>query len=135
LSKSSQFFQRATKPEWDELRDQPGTINVEGKPDVFQHYLNWLYSGSIPCQSDDLGLVGTYLLLAKLYVLGEELVDIKFKNCILDTFIATTSSHREYPIANCITTIYDGTPANSPARRLMVDFVVYAAHYFAQEQS
>jgi hypothetical protein len=129
LRSSSEFFQSATKPEWNRLRDQPNTINVEAEPGVFKAYLHWLYTSTIASPSPDPDSTDVwYPFLAKLYVLGEELIDIRFKNCILDTFVTVAREARWYPTGHPIAIIYAGTPMNSPARRLMIDFFAYEAH-------
>jgi hypothetical protein len=65
--------------------------------------------------------------LAKVYVLGEELMDVKFKNDVLDTIIATATEACYYPIGEAVAIIYEGTTTSSPGRRLMVDFLVEIA--------
>jgi hypothetical protein len=69
-------------------------------------------------------------MLAELYVLGECRLDSDFRNAILAEFVrlrlilhgspGCRTSHR----VTSVNTIYQGTTASSPARRLMVDFGV-----------
>ena len=126
LRSSSKFFQSATKPEWNELRDKPNTINIRVDPQVFKAYVHWLYTGNMPRLFDDPD--DEFAFLAKLYVLGEELMDVTFKNIIIDIFVVVTVEDRCYPIGEPVAIIYAGTPASSPARRLMVDFCAHVAN-------
>ena len=131
LRASSRYFQKATKPEWNELRGQQDMISIEAEPQVFKAYVHWLHLSTLPCPSAGKNYEDCnkdYIFLAKLYVMGEELMDTKFQNDILDTIIATSNKSCYLPIGQPVAIIYAGTPAKSPARRLMVDFCVYSAH-------
>jgi hypothetical protein len=127
LCNSSKFFQTATKPQWEEFRGESRTIHVESEPAVFRAYVQWLHLGTIP-YSSSVSDVRDYPFLAKLYVLGEELMDIKFKNDILDTIIVESTTGASFPIGQSTQIIYDGTPVGSPARRFLVDSCANHAH-------
>ncbi|KAF1970370.1 hypothetical protein BU23DRAFT_433258, partial [Bimuria novae-zelandiae CBS 107.79] len=127
LCSSSKFFQAATKDEWDALRpgDQKQTVTVEFEPDLFKSYVHWLYSGTIPRPDNDEPSFDYYEYLARLYVMGEEIMDISFKNVLLENFAAMTlrgsnnGTHR-YPGRTTICIIYQGTIKESPLRRMVV---------------
>jgi hypothetical protein len=122
LIKSSKFFAKAMRSEWKDLRSNRNIDLAHIDLYTFQIYIHWLYRGTLPI--DDKGNA-LYSTLAKVYVLGEELMDSELKNDVLDTIIATTTKVNFYPGGKEITIIYHGTASSSPARRLMVDF--YAA--------
>jgi hypothetical protein len=61
-----------------------------------------------------------YEVLAKVYVLAENLIDISTKAAIIPAILAT-SRGRSPPGCTPIKITYRGTLANSPARRLFVD--------------
>jgi hypothetical protein len=57
------------------------------------------------------------------YVFGEQVVDIKFKNEVIDSIIAEAIRCEKRPNDYQIHTIYAGTFNGSPARRLMADLI------------
>ena len=119
LIKSSKFFAKAIKPEWKDLRGEPSIDLTHIDLYTFQIYIHWLYFGTLPIDGKGRD---AHPALGKVYVLGEELMDIALKNDVLDTIIATATEANCYPNGKVIAAIYDGTPSSSPARRLMVDF-------------
>ncbi|KAF2869197.1 hypothetical protein BDV95DRAFT_578585 [Massariosphaeria phaeospora] len=121
LCSSSQFFQTAAKKEWAELRDEPHTITFEYNPELFQAYIHWLYIRTLPIPVPT-APGGTLQFLARVYVLGEELMDSNFKNAVLDTVIAECKG--SYLCQLAVSIIYEGTTEASPLRRLLVD--IYA---------
>ena len=128
LRHSSKFFQTATKDEWDTLRDEKHTVTLSFEDrDAFKAYLHWLHQGDIPCPcKDDLSEGDDHQFLAKLYVIGEELMDVPFKNAILDIIAYLAASY--CPGHEAISIIYKGTSAGSPARKLLADFCAHVAH-------
>ncbi|KAF2444403.1 hypothetical protein P171DRAFT_444593 [Karstenula rhodostoma CBS 690.94] len=121
LRSSSQFLKAATKPEWDDLCEVKRTITLSSDPMLFKAYVHWLYMGTIPRPDDNAPDHKDYPFLAKLYVLGEELLDAIFKNRTIDAIIAVYIKSKLWPIGETIRIIYEGTPEGSPARRLMAD--------------
>ena len=117
LAASSAFLQAALKEEWRE--GQARTIKLpEEDPTTFYGYIQWLYAGKLPCQSSE---KYCFLPLAKLYVIGEKLIDDKLQDRVLDAIIATHRKEQCYPSKTTVKTIYHATPEGSPGRRLMVD--------------
>jgi hypothetical protein len=66
--------------------------------------------------------------LARAYVLGEKLIDAKFKNAIIDTFVAVGAAMGDNPIGECVNILYEGTLEGSPARKMVVDACGRYAH-------
>ncbi|ORY12758.1 hypothetical protein BCR34DRAFT_600443 [Clohesyomyces aquaticus] len=133
LSSSSEFFKAALKPEWVERRSEPENIELEhANLGAFKLYVHWLYGGVIPMPTES-NSEDTYRRLAYAYVLGEEIMDIKFKNTVLDAFRAASIKFGCFPIGEpvailtCNQIMHDGTPANSPDRHLFVDFAAHVA--------
>jgi hypothetical protein len=62
-----------------------------------------------------------FVELARAYVLGEKPIDVKFKNAIIDTFVAVGTAMGYNPIGERVDILYEGTPEGSPARKLVVD--------------
>lgn len=128
LRQSSKFFQSATKDEWDSLRDEKHTVTVSfDDSDAFKSYLHWLHQGEIPCPcKEDLSEGDDHQFLAKLFVIGEELMDVPFKNAILDIIAYLAASY--CPGHEAISTIYQGTSPEAPIRKLLADLCAYVAH-------
>ncbi|OAF99708.1 uncharacterized protein CC84DRAFT_1169223 [Paraphaeosphaeria sporulosa] len=122
LRSSSQFLKAATKPEWDDLRDDGRTVTPRCDPVLFKTYVHWLHSGTIPRPDDNVPDYKDFVFLSKLYVLGEYLMDVIFKNAIIEAIIAISIKEKYCPIGEAVRIIYEGTSAGSPARRLMTDF-------------
>lgn len=94
---------------------------------TFCRYVHWLYSGKIASKlatgEEHWGI------LARLYGLGEVLMDKIFQDRVIDSFVMGTrekrqSGSRHFPTKRTIDTVYKMVPAGSPARRLMVDMYV-----------
>lgn len=97
LTSTSEFFRNATKPEWQDLRADPNTLVLaEANVEEFRSYVHWLYFRTLPCEKsptrgpvlDDID----FPTLARAYVLGEELMDVEFKNMVIDSIIAVIES-------------------------------------------
>lgn len=132
LTSSSEFFRNATKPEWQDLRAEPNTLNLaDTDVEELSAYVHWLYFGTLPAEkSPKRGEVLDNIdfpCLARAYVLGEELMDIKFKNSVLDSIMAVSEEFGWSPTGETANIIFRGTPANSPARKLVVDVVAHRA--------
>ncbi|KAF7682229.1 hypothetical protein GT037_001205, partial [Alternaria burnsii] len=90
---------------------------------IFEACCGWLYTGKIVRSKED----DCFSLLAKLYVLGEKLMDTDFKSAIIAAIMRSKIDRKMYPCTRAVQIIYAGTPGRSPARRLMVDFWVFSA--------
>lgn len=128
LAKSSAFFEAAVKREWKE--GQQHEIRLpEDDATTFKTYAEWLYTGTVGVNIA--ATSETYVELAKLYVLGEKLIDAPFQDEVINAIVASSrkADHngiRHPPSLLSISIIYRDTPPDSPARRLMADF--YAFH-------
>lgn len=105
----------------------------EEDPAAFLKFTQWLYAGNIytkgmpPCEAE------IWHLLAKMYILGEKVIASVFQDRVLDAIAATFNDKcinptwgrqrlsRYYPHPDKVNVIYDGTPQDSPLRRLMLD--------------
>ncbi|KAK4547282.1 hypothetical protein LTR36_000937 [Oleoguttula mirabilis] len=122
----SGFFEAALSKEWAENVERLVKL-PEDRPEVFKAYVQWLYSGRIYSIND--GNLRNYSLLARMYALGEKLIDPEFQDRVLDAITASARFRhpgikRGFPSNKAIGIIYDGTPSTSPARRLIVDLHV-----------
>ncbi|KAJ4365564.1 hypothetical protein N0V83_008184 [Neocucurbitaria cava] len=135
LRKSSLFFDNAMKPEWAASKLDPRDVDLTDEdPEVFKVYLHWLYMRTLPTVHRDLNLRGQkheFDQLSNCYILGEKLMDVRFKNAILDGVVDAMNNTPfctgKMPGEASINIIYSGTSEGSPARRLLVDiWVMYA---------
>ena len=91
----------------------------EDKPEIFELYLELLYTNQIPVVGIEKDSYTTqFMALTRLYVLSERLCDVKSKNSIVAAMIAGNTDSGIFPIGHSIRELYSETPANSPARRL-----------------
>lgn len=131
LARTSEFFASALKKEWTEGQVQTIELDEE-TPELIAHYLDWLYTTNLStkgCGSFDLNAseVASNDLPAELYVLGECRLDSTLRNAIITEFIRLgllfhdVTGCQPSQRVSAINIIYQGTPAESPARRLMVD--------------
>lgn len=120
IAPRSEFFERAFNGNWKEAESR--LVNLpEDDAITFDLYVQLLYTGQIPIQDDN----EEFVKLCKLYVLCEKLQDTDAKNAILQAMLAKIrGSPSRSPGAFAINTIYHGTPENSPARNLVLDFFV-----------
>ncbi|KAF2177423.1 hypothetical protein K469DRAFT_677454 [Zopfia rhizophila CBS 207.26] len=128
----SEFFRNAMKPEWASTRPAPRVIEL---PDddmaAFDLYVQWLYSKKLPIIPDEKGSspYDEYQTLAHAYVLGEELMDIDFKNAVMDSYVlyarGSSQTKRYYPTNEDIRILYEGTRESSPIRQFLVDIWTY----------
>ncbi|KAF1979084.1 hypothetical protein BU23DRAFT_595528 [Bimuria novae-zelandiae CBS 107.79] len=144
LCKSSGFFQRAMKPKWTELREQPDIIDLAGySVQTVSDYIKWLYSDNIQIKLYHAGegarekVAGEaekiFVMLAEAYVFGEEIIDAKYKNALVKTVLAAIKSFGWNLGPNSVDIIYKGTPSTSPLRRLIADSVANQAHDDSEE--
>jgi hypothetical protein len=137
LSRDSSFFKAALKKQWTE--GQTRVIKLpEESPELMQHYVEHVYGDELPTHSlthgDSCTIEDThYNMLAQLYILGERMLNVKYQNTIirellrlrhLDHGLTALQTVNYYPGSVCINTLYQGTTSLSPARRMMVDFVI-----------
>jgi hypothetical protein len=128
LTKNSDFFKTAMKKEWAE--GQTRVIKLpEDDPDTVTDYLTFVYSRDLPTST----LIKSYpspsdrewKSLAKLYVLGERVLD----KCIRNAVVAEVSrfstpdenSKWGYMPTAASNIFFEGTPEGAPIRRMIVD--------------
>lgn len=126
LTRNSEFFKAAMKKEWAE-----GQIRVIKLPEddlaTMVDYLAFTYSRDLPT----LHLTGSPMVdgwtrLAKLYLLGERILDKCIRNAVVSEFLRITTTPNEkgdtYFMPTVVSDmIFDGTPEGSPIRQMIVD--------------
>ena len=129
------FFEAALKKEWKE--GQEGLIELpEDDPHVFGIYARWIYTGWISPTTDvdPRGL----LVLPKLYVLAEKMLDWEFQDQVMDSFIVTSFENTSetssaggliLPDVHTIDYICEYAPAKSSLRRFVLDMILGYADF------
>ncbi|KAF3047659.1 hypothetical protein E8E12_011233 [Didymella heteroderae] len=126
----SEFFRRTTKEEW--VSSTPRTVSLpEDKPKAFQLYATLTYTGFVASK----GLPDEWQPLVDVYILAESLQDSWAKNRIVNAmhnFIVGYVPKTLMPIedsrifgqhfsAVALHNLYNGTPGESQARKLVGD--------------
>jgi hypothetical protein len=133
IKENSPFFCAALDKKWKE--GQLREIELpEDQPKTVSAYVEWLYSKNIDVVStqklDDKDRNLQFDNLAALYVFGEKIQNTRFKNAAITAILTAREGPGEAdkPSANpdvvAVKTIYDGTMAESLARKLMVHIYV-----------
>lgn len=146
LTRSSEFFARALKPQWADMRERPDRIELPAHllKDV-ETYAHWLYSGKIPARCfnlrqnfEDEESNPIWVDLASAYVFDEQILDRKYQRTILETMANVQNDSQEavsrrygsvYPSEVALRILYDGTPESSPIRELIADMCAYAINH------
>ena len=128
LTKNSEFFQAAMKKEW--VEGQTRVIKLpEDHLATMTDYLTFTYSSDLPTSKLIKGApaqVSGWISLAKLYVLGERLLDRCIRNAIVRELLRIS----ELPDKNGLTSfmpvaasniLFNGTPEWHPIRQMVVD--------------
>ncbi|CAK4030742.1 BTB POZ domain containing [Lecanosticta acicola] len=124
LHNRSKFLTAALSGAWLESQNR-SIVLADEDPDAVRIYLQYLHPPfQLPALSEF--LAHDFYALAELYVLGERLQDLDFKNEILDNFIKGFTPHaidgiEWLPHMDVVNIIYNGTLPTSQGRRLMVD--------------
>lgn len=121
---------------------------------MLSEYLDWLYDGEVnlplsdelyddegnlqlPDDLDDIDDKAEDLnvLLVKMYIFGEKVLDAKFCNAIIGAFVGSAEAYSQVrpsktaaPYFSTVSMLFAGTAPGSPLRRYMVDIWVSEAH-------
>lgn len=138
LSRNSEFFKAALKKEW--VEGQTRLIKLpEESPDVMKHYLTYVYHDKLKVSdttpTELMHYYDQYSTLADLYMYGERFLNRALQHAVIENIIRLTATTRAdtkdlgktyycFPAGPLINKLYNGTPAGSPGRRLLVDLYV-----------
>ena len=114
-------------PQWLEAGTRRITFS-DDCPAVIRLYVQYVYTGKLFTKPESgtltSGSESEATLLAGLYVFGEKIIDVAFKNDVLAVFAhkaTALAGDNVFPTNAAVDIIYRGTPQQSPARRMMVD--------------
>ncbi|CAE7210876.1 hypothetical protein P3342_012107 [Pyrenophora teres f. teres] len=118
---SGDTIAKATKPEW--RTDPTKPIGLSDQRQVpFARDIQWLYCKTLnDYKSENHDLEE----LARMYVLGEAVMDAMFQEVVIKTIIHLYSDNQETMSLSMIRIIYEGTPGGSPARQLVADICAF----------
>jgi hypothetical protein len=130
LGRSSKFFRTAFKKDW--LKDGHAIKLPEDESQIVSTYVGWLYTRKVICErlpSDFLDRWRAknrrWILMAKLYVFAEKIMDTEFQDQVVYTFAVIGREIavllHACPATEAISIIYQGTPKDSPARKILVE--------------
>ncbi|KAI8939605.1 hypothetical protein NX059_003368 [Plenodomus lindquistii] len=123
LSKTSNFFRAALKKEWTARRKGPIKLSDED-PDLFEMYVQWLYSQKVSIKSSHPGYHNVLFSLVQSHILGARLLDPKYQNAVMKALILYADETRMYPHDGILRYAYDNTLPSSPLRMILIDFWV-----------
>jgi hypothetical protein len=117
LCSKSKFFRAACGERW-----RSGLEKIVRLPEietmVFQRYVEWVY-GDILVHGEDMG--ENMREMVKLYLLGDELDDVKLRNKVLKALSHYRSADRLLPGLGSIDFIWSRTTPSSPLRMWIID--------------
>ena len=127
----SQFFHAACSARWSK-----GGERVVRLPDVepreFQMYVDWSYTSKLVVEDDE-SISDRGMGLARIYLLGDVLDDVKLRNEAARLLSAVVIKHGDLP-PRLVRLIWENTPTSSLLRKWIVDTTVLLMDraYFAQ---
>lgn len=136
LSKHSAFFRAALHKEW--IEGQTRRVHLpDDEPELMYAYIQWIYSRKFSTDiTRDASGEPRFNKLAKLYVLGEKLLDGDFQDNVANAMILPSRAegiHKVSPGEDAIDIIYTSASRSSPARQLLVDmWVAYGCSSWVQ---
>ncbi|KAK6397789.1 hypothetical protein LTR65_005037 [Meristemomyces frigidus] len=117
LCARSSFF-KAACARW---KDGKPIKLVDDDPETFNRYLQCVYQDKLP----DIGPQGSLDHFVDVYVLADQLGDLQSNNIIIDGLTRISNESGRVPAAGLVSRAWNVTPANSPLRRLLLDFIVH----------
>ncbi|EMC94153.1 hypothetical protein BAUCODRAFT_112939 [Baudoinia panamericana UAMH 10762] len=128
LTKSSEFFVTCLNGAWKEASSKEVKL-PDIMPDIFEIYLQWLYTGELVYTDQDLNdmpggdiilALAVYRALIRLAIAGDVLQDIPFRNAVVDATISVLPKIPILPSAGLINLAYENLPRAGGLIRLMV---------------
>jgi hypothetical protein len=120
----SRFFANAMRHDWKESEDRIVPL-PDDLPSTFAIYRTWLYSGLLT--SRGFSTTEEWGVLCSAYILGEKLQDSEFKDTVIDAMIEKINEEPMFEFnPEMVVEIYENTPPQSHARRLLVDLYTFA---------
>lgn len=126
IAARSEFVRTALQKDWKEAKE--GVVPLpEDDIDSFDLYQQWIYTGGIFLNrfATATDTQNEYELLVRAYLLGEKLIDLDFKDTVIDCIIHKLRASRTFD-ARLTNLIYENTPPESPLRRLWLDIYFYS---------
>jgi hypothetical protein len=121
----SEFVCLALRGDWVEASSRVIPL-PEDEPALFSVYQHWLYNGLIHTSRQGMSTSAAesdeeYELLVEAYILGEKILDVAFKNSVMDAIVEKVGQVEGTFNKKLTSLVWDNTPSASPLRRLWVD--------------
>ncbi|KAI9661303.1 MAG: hypothetical protein M1821_009630 [Bathelium mastoideum] len=132
LCSNSEYFKAALNNNWQKSESLHAEL-PEDDGEVFGVYVNWLYSRKVEAfRGLDVGWSKSYEILIEAFILGDKLLDIDFKDAVVDAIVHLTmkpdaNGTWAIPPGKNVSRLYERTLKGSKARRMMVDLHVMSA--------
>lgn len=121
---SSDYFKIALRHKFRESENHRFDL-IDDDPDSFAVYAHWLIWKKLAVKLDKskTGKNGRteFQQLAYAYVLGDKLQDTRFRNDIINAFVAKRENEKLLPGSATIDYVYMNTPESSKLRKFLVD--------------
>lgn len=117
----SEFVRLALNRDWKEAKERIIKL-PDVEPNVFEMYHCWLYHIQ-PCRNS---YTTSYTTLVKAYCLGERLIDINFKDVVIDSIVQELKMTSAFDLG-LVQLVYENTPEKSPLRRLLCDIYIWVS--------
>lgn len=122
----SSFFKSACE-RWKKNGEAIKLLDVE--PRLFDSYLQCVYRNEPP----EVGYSGSLEHFVDVYILADRLGDLQSANIAIDKLIGISDEAGTVPSAILVSRAWEGTPPNSPLRRLLIDYIVHELSLHAFE--
>ncbi|KAF2679137.1 hypothetical protein K458DRAFT_258564, partial [Lentithecium fluviatile CBS 122367] len=135
LTSQSKYFKNVFKEEW-KLEDHrtAGLPDPDEDPEIFELYLQVLYTGKVPVREHIKALcrsaaTAEWTKIVRLYVLCEMVFDVTAKNAVVSAAFDAATTLREHgkrvlPSSSHIRIVYKNTAGRNIMRKFLVDFYV-----------
>lgn len=126
ITEDSKFFCSVVKSVWNKSGEAQPTVDLTDEdPEIFKIYMEFLY-GDLVHINVKADRNAEYKTLFKAYVFGEKIMSNNFQNAVMSAIIKFKATGK-FPDFHLAPIVYRGTPANSPLRKLLLDFVAKRA--------
>ncbi|KAI9738795.1 MAG: hypothetical protein M1834_008302 [Cirrosporium novae-zelandiae] len=123
ICSQSPFFHVAFNGSFKEAIDQAIKL-PEDSPEVFEYFMQWLYTGSLAHEAVDSDKPAFHILI-RLYILADKLSIPQLKIDLVSKFIDTAEQKNCVPNADDTHIVYEELRESSPMRLLVLDLFMY----------
>jgi hypothetical protein len=134
----SKFFQAACSDRWQEGQEKVVRLPEARSTQASEVYVDWVYSSAVDPglqqENSPVKLARYYGHLIELYLLGDVLDDMEFRNKALDSLNAAVCNEMKFFSAKHCHLIWEHTAPNSPLQKWTVDAFLTLFHHSIMAQ-